>query len=188
MATREKSSSITWPWRRGFTMVELLIGIAAVALIFIIAGPNFSGMIQSHYLKSTSDQLLTSISLAQSEAARRHSTVRICPSSDGLSCRSDDNWNYGWVIFTDGNGNGLPDRIEILETYAAPSDRIRIKASGAFTGIASFSVAGLIRNNDSDVGVFRICPKAPNSGSRTVTVQQDGSMRLTKTNNLCTAG
>jgi type IV fimbrial biogenesis protein FimT len=171
--------------QRGLTIVEILIAISVLSVIFLVGTPGVSYLTQQYHLKNTSDDLMAAVSMAQIEAANRYSTVRICPSSEGAVCREDGDWNRGWLVFTDGNNNQVPDRIEILEYYSPPNKNVRIQASGAVEETASFNLSGLISHNGSAVGSFTVCPTGTISGSSTISMDADGLLGFEKSDSSC---
>jgi type IV fimbrial biogenesis protein FimT len=172
----------------GITVIEALIAFSVIAVIFLVATPRVSSLVQDQYIKNAGSNLYEGLSLAKHEAAKRHSTVRMCPSSDGLSCRADGDWNKGWLVFTDGNANGVPEDIERIKAFAAPSHKVRIHASGALEDTANFTVAGLSRNLGSDTGSFKVCHADSGSSHRKVTVDQDGWAEIIKKDSSCDDG
>lgn len=164
----------------GVTVVELLIGFTVIAVIALIAAPGVSGLLQSHQIGNVASELARSMSLAKTESGKRHSTVRVCPSSDGISCRQDGDWNRGWLVFSDGNGDGSPQEFERIKAYDPPNEKIRIKSSGAITEVAAFTVAGLVKNNNSDKGEFTICHLHSRSQSKKILVDSEGWVNLVK--------
>ena len=187
MTTRAISASTPKLIHSGFTLVEFLITVAALTFVFLIAGPSVSDLLQQRQVKQASGDIFDGLTMAKIEAVKRHSTVRLCPSSDGLSCRNDGDWNKGWMIFADGNDIGSPDRIEILESFDSPDDGVRIQASGVFSGTAAFTLAGVVANNNATTGTFTICPSGAESGSRMVVLDQDGLLQRVRTENSCTS-
>ena len=170
---------------QGFTVVELLIVLSVISAIFLVGSPAVSYLAQQRYLKSTTDDLVTSINMAQEEADKRYSTVRMCPSSGGTACRTDGDWNRGWLVFSDGNNNHVPDRIELLKYFGPPKKNIQVKADGAFRQIASFNVAGVVSANDSKVGSFSVCNLGTVSGSSTLIMGEDGFLEVKKSDDTC---
>jgi prepilin-type N-terminal cleavage/methylation domain-containing protein len=79
---------------RGFTLVELLIVVAVLAVILTLAAPSFREMIEMQRLRGTSAQLTTDIQFARSEAVSRQEVVAISfePSASGMSCYILHTW------------------------------------------------------------------------------------------------
>ena len=73
-----------------FTLIELLIAIAVVALIVTLAAPSFRNMILMQRLRGTNAQLVTDLSLARSEAVSRAQYVQVLfqktSGAAGMSC------------------------------------------------------------------------------------------------------
>ena len=169
MATRKRRHK-----NLGLTVLETLIILAAVAVVILIAVPGSDVLLEKYRLKSASSALLNGLELAKSEAQTRGSTVIMCPSSNGHSCRSDHNWNHGWLIYTDGNGNGTAQEIELIQAFDAPNQDIRIVAKGAVERAASFTMTGLIEQNGTQTGLFRICLQGSDAPPRVVSVDEEG--------------
>jgi len=89
---------------RGFTLVELMVTIAIVAILLALGLPVFEGSMRSNRVATTTNEMLASISMARSEAIRSTRTSVLCASSDGSACGTD--WNRGWIIWVDQNGDG----------------------------------------------------------------------------------
>ena len=162
----------------GLTVLELLIVLAAMGIVVLVSVPGGTYLLEKYRLKSTSNQLLTGLELARSEAQFRNSTVVVCPSSNGHSCRRDNNWNHGWVVFTDGNGNGTVEDIELIKSFAAPHEAVVIEASGAIHNRAQFTATGLYSDSENTTGQFKVCLNESSSEPRVVKVEQDGWVQI----------
>jgi len=92
---------------RGFTLVELMVTVAVVAIVSVVAYPNFQGVLRSNRVATASNELVSSLSLARVEALRSPGGAGVCASADGASCGTD--WNTGWMVWIDSNGNGERD-------------------------------------------------------------------------------
>ncbi len=76
------------PRRRGFTLVELLIAVAVVAIIVTIAAPSFRDMILMQRLRAVNAQVVTDMQFARNEAVSRGTLMRVSfqePNAD-MSC------------------------------------------------------------------------------------------------------
>ena len=91
---------------RGFTLPVLMASAAIVAILAAIAFPSFESTMRSNRVATATNELLASLSLARMEALRSPGGAGICASDNGSVCGSD--WNSGWIVWIDGNGNGQP--------------------------------------------------------------------------------
>lgn len=163
---------------QGVTALEILIVLAAIAIVVMVSIPTSTIFLEKYRVEATYGDLLSGLELAVSEAQVRSSTVRMCPSSNGHTCRSDGNWNHGWLVFSDGNDNGTVQDIELIRTFGAPDRHIRIVAKGAVKTVASFTTTGLVRNGGTQTGLYRICHQESDSPPRIVHVNEDGWVEL----------
>ena len=62
---------------RGFTLVELLISVAIMAILSAVALPNFSAWLANSQIRSVSEALQNDLRLAQSEAVKRNRIVAL---------------------------------------------------------------------------------------------------------------
>jgi type IV fimbrial biogenesis protein FimT len=170
----EKSTSKRRGEFRGLSVLEMMIGLAALGIVVLIAVPGSTLLLDKYRMKVASDAIITSLELAKSEASARSSKVILCPSSNGHTCRHDGDWSHGWLVFSDGNGNGSVQAIELIQAFDAPSEKIRISADGALKNWAAFTATGLVGDNDAESGQFQICLQDSNGSATLVTVDADG--------------
>lgn len=64
--------SLHAPARRGFTLVELMVTVALMALLLGLAAPSFGNWTRNAQVRSVSDTLSNGVRLAQAEAVRRN--------------------------------------------------------------------------------------------------------------------
>jgi type IV fimbrial biogenesis protein FimT len=102
------------PGCRGFTLLELLVAVTATLVLLLVAAPSMSAVINSMKLTSASNNLLSHIYLARSEAIKRKGRVVLCKSADGATCASSGGWEQGWIVFHDSNNNGVIDAGELV--------------------------------------------------------------------------
>lgn len=165
----------------GLTVVELLIILAAIAIVVVISVPSSTVVLEHFRLKAASSNLAKSLNLAKEEALMRNSTVKVCPSSNGRFCRSDGNWNHGWLVYSDGNGDGTVQEIEFVKAFGAPSHRVRIVATGAVEDLAGFTLAGLVPAHETDSGEFHICHEGLDSRAKVVSIDAEGWVQVSRT-------
>lgn len=83
---------------RGFTLVELLIGVVILSILVAIAAPAFNDALATQRLRAATNELRMSISHARSEAVKRNVTT------DLVLVQRDSSWSNGWCIPEPGSG------------------------------------------------------------------------------------
>lgn len=58
------------------SLIELMVGIAIVAILFSLAAPSFSTWIQGTHIRTAAEAIQNGLMLARGESVRRNSTVR----------------------------------------------------------------------------------------------------------------
>lgn len=74
---------------RGFTLIELMVVVAIVAILLGLGVPGFRELITATRVKNASFDVFSSLTHARSEAVTRNTTVRICMGT---------NWASGWTV------------------------------------------------------------------------------------------
>lgn len=83
---------------RGFTLIELMVTIAVLAIVIAIAAPSFTSVIQSNRTTALHHEILGALQLARSEAVKRRSDVIVCRSEDMEDCSNGADWTVGWIV------------------------------------------------------------------------------------------
>lgn len=100
----------------GFTLIELMVTIAIAAIVLTMGVPSFLSLIQNNRMITVTNDFVTDLNLARSEAIKRSSRVTLCKSADGATCIQEGDWSQGWIVFTDPNDNGDFDGADAGET------------------------------------------------------------------------
>lgn len=98
--------------QHGLTLMELIIGMAIVAILATGAIPSFYSFFQKFRLDSEVEKWLLGFNLARQSAITSENIVTLCPSSDGKNCSKV--WQDGGIVFVDSNFDHQKDADELL--------------------------------------------------------------------------
>jgi type IV fimbrial biogenesis protein FimT len=160
----------------GVTLIELIVTISIAAILMGIAIPSFSSIINSTRLTTYANALVTSLNLARSEAVKRG--VQISVKREGST---DNNWDSGWSIFTDLNGNGALDAADtLLKTYPSLTNGFTLRTgTTGYQAFAAYLPSGLSLNSNGDT--FRLCDSsADTKNSRAIEINALGRPRTSE--------
>ena len=145
---------------KGFTLVELLITLAIAAIILSMAVPSFSSIITNNRITTQTNELISSLSYARSEAVRRSELI-------SLNSGSAD-WHTGWTI-QDNLNNVIRNHpaFDGASTLTGPAVPITYLATGFVAG-----------GNEIE---FTLCDDSPDSTGRSILISVTGRASVTDT-------
>lgn len=80
---RCRSTRVSPEGKRGFTIVELMVTIAVLAILAAMAAPSFVNLIRENQATSVSNELLGAVQLARGEAIKRMKDVVVSVAASG---------------------------------------------------------------------------------------------------------
>lgn len=117
---------------RGFSLIELMVTIAVVAILLGVALPSFAETLARNRIASTANDLMAGMNLARLEAIRRNATAGVCASKSGTAC-DGGTWDTHWVVFVGTKAEPQVLRqgdVSSKDTLVAESDLVLFDARG----------------------------------------------------------
>jgi type IV fimbrial biogenesis protein FimT len=168
--------------QRGFSLVELMVTIAVLAVMIAIAYPSFSGTLRSNRLAGSTNELVASLSLARSEGVRSARGSGICASVDGLACAGD--WSDGWIVWVEGQDSATPEydsATDEIVRHVGGRGRIQVDAASTEGDVPSVAFDARGRPAVADLPVaWRVEPDDCPSGQmyvRTISMTLAGQIK-----------
>ncbi len=116
---------------RGYTLLELMVTVAIAAVVAALAAPAFNNVIEKQRVRSAADALISSLSLARSEAITRNSTVTVA--------QKNSSWTTGWTLVA--GGTTLRDESGVTGvTITGSAGSFQFSNSGRATASMTFSI------------------------------------------------
>ena len=174
------------PRIRGFSLVELLVGLLLAALILGLAVPSYHDWIATSELMNEAQHLANSLNRARAEAINSGFRVNLCPSAGGRMCVPAGTWESGWILFIDSNDDGQVDADErVLWTGEAAAPGITIAANAPLAHYVSYTSLGhaRLRNGALQMGTFAVCRHGRNAVD--VVLAHSGRARIARTTDVC---
>jgi type IV fimbrial biogenesis protein FimT len=146
----------------GFTVIELMITVALLAILLGIAAPSVRDLTLNARMTSLTNDLMTDLAIARAEAVKRGVRAAVCASSSGADC-TNSAWNQGWIVFVDPDGDGaVGAAADIIKAVAALDASSTITStghasSGAGGPMVMFRPSGVIAAGGAGVVRFDLC-------------------------------
>ena len=162
---------------RGFTLIELMVAVAMVAILSAVAAPSFSAMMLRSGIRSASSDIGSDLNVARAEAIRVGGRVSLCPRATPTAMTCGTDWSKGWLVFreagtTDIGTFGGTDRL-LREHGEIHQDLTLVRTTGS--GAITFTPSGALQP-DGGLATARLELRAPGQKGRDLEVSVIGRL------------
>lgn len=137
----------------GFTLPELIITTAILAIILSVATPSWQQWTESSAHRTLINEYHTLFSFARWSAASHRLLVTVCPLSTQDKCVDD--WQMPISVFFDSNNDKKPDDNRVLRKVDLTSTFFRTASRTGGKGYFQFNSKGMIHGA---MGSLILCP------------------------------
>ncbi|PKA71155.1 type IV fimbrial biogenesis protein FimT [Pseudomonas baetica] len=158
--------------QQGFSLIELLMGLAIGAIVLLLVSPAFAALTESNQRDQAAQALLDGIRNARSMAITRNQSVVI----HGIN----GDWGQGWRIILDISGKGPEDSSNPILAERSSDAKVPIVGNWWVSRYVRFSSLGqpLMPGRKFQAGTLHICSTREPVSQRQVVLAATGRVRL----------
>jgi len=161
--------------KNGFTLVELMVAIAVVAILMMVALPNLNSFTVRMRVDNEISELNRLLLTARNVSVNDGVSVTVCPLTSNI-CTA--NWQNELSAFTDANSNGvfeplLNERIVKVKAAIKSNDKLQYGKNNV-----TYAATGLMTSAISNTP-FSYCPIEDATYSRGIIISSSGRIYST---------
>jgi type IV fimbrial biogenesis protein FimT len=162
------------PSVKGFTLIEALVAMAVIAILVAVAVPAWSHAKAAADSGAVRSDLAASLLDAVRHSALAGSDVVVCPVAAAGGCSGSANWDAGWIVFADIDGNRVlgANETRLVLGKALPKD-VHLRTTAGRTRLVFQPNGGSAGSNVT----FTLCDARGIGSATTLVLSNGGSFR-----------
>jgi type IV fimbrial biogenesis protein FimT len=159
---------------KGFTLHELMIGMAILVLTTSLGLPTLYNFINDYRLTAAANDLLLAALFARSEAIKRNAPVFLVARSGS--------WSKGWEVYPDYNYSSTRDEAENVLLEGKEQPELTIRGNQPVAAYIRFSPSGRAKlpGGAFQAGTITLCHPESSSLQRELVLNSRGRLKLQK--------
>jgi type IV fimbrial biogenesis protein FimT len=151
--------------------------VAVLAVATATGAPALNDLLGSNRISASVNALHGHLAYTRSEAITRNAPMMLCKSNDGRSCTRAGNWDAGWIVFEDLDGDRDRNEDEPLLRVQQGNDALEIRYRGFRSSHwIEYRPSGFTEMN----GTFTVCDPARPELARAVVLYKTGRVRTSR--------
>ena len=153
---------------RGFTLVELMTTVAVLAILIAVVPPSLASFVRTSQVRAAQSELISSLMLARSEAAKRGKTVFVSAAAPVTGSE----FSAGWRVWVDEDDSGVFNSADtVIRDFPDLAAGVILGTASNATQV-SFASSGFLTS--ASAVDFKVCGKGDASKGYTVSLQPVG--------------
>ena len=161
----------------GFTLLELMLVIAIMALLVSVAAPSWRSFIASQHHSIAVNELIAALRFTRSEAIKSGQRVTACTRIGTAQTCGGEQWSNGWLVFIDSNNNSTREANEkLLKQHSSLHRQVNASGNRFVKKYISYTPLGMARRADTNsrtrgglqLGTLSVCTSGFKHGHKLV--------------------
>ena len=167
----------------GFSLIELIVTLSVASILMTLAVPSFSSFVKDNRLITQTNDFVTALNFARSEAIKRGDRITVCKSTDQVSCSGSGSWDQGWIVFDDVNGDGVVTNpaTNVLRVHSSLSGSVSLNgdAGASLDDYVSYVASGATQKivggiTATQSGLLALCDDRGVSSGKGIQINPSG--------------
>lgn len=171
----------------GISLLEVMVVMTIVGILSAIAIPSFLTTIRNNRLTAYTNDIITGLTLARTEALKRNLPAAICRSANSTAaspaCTTGSGtggWEIGWFVYADNDSSGGFNAGDTVIMRREPyTGGVSITGNNNVANTIRFTSQGI--TTVAGIGTITLDDGRPTVGVRLICIAATGRPRLTAT-------